>query len=518
MLHETVSVKRRKTRQPALVASIIGCFVLLMSLVVVPQSAAADALHGAGWDAGSGLCAGTFHLGQVSNQSGPGFPPLGSGSVQFAVGFDDQALPLAYNSNYDGVALSNLTALSYWSFTSSTAAPDNAVFLILNVDNNGDMQADDQLVFMPSRQDTIQLNTWQQWNALNGTWWSVKGLANMGLNGSGGSLSDYLSAYPTAQLVNDGLGGGVALGAGCYGSGWASFVGSADAVVIGVNGSNAVYDFESDGPHLVSQPIGINLPDLPTFSNLSPAPFSTVTPGKVLVAAEVTGTSDITDVTMQVDGTSISPTLSAIGSTDVVASSSQTLDAGTHTVTMTATDGNGREFKTQWDVIVSTNTGDNEWFYANGAPKTDQINATMKSLVQAFRYHLFGQSWDGQPHPEMPTHASTITQAAPLSNWVTNGTFDEASTNATLTSLVQAFRWHFWGISWDGNAHPDMPTHSNVVLPPQSISAWFNADGTPIPANISATLQSLVQAFRWHFWGYSWDGQHHFTDMPTHAY
>ncbi len=338
------------------------------------------------------------------------------------------------------------------------------------------------------------------------------------LGSAGGSLSDYLNAYPSAQLVNDGMGGGVLLGAGCYGSGWATFAGAADDVVIGVNGLNAIYDFEGDGPHLIQVSSGIDQPDLPTFSNLSPAPFSTVAPGKGLVAAEVTGTSVITDVTMQIDGTSISPTLSGAGSKDVVASSTQTLVAGTHTVTMTATDGNGHEFMTQWDVIVSSYTGDNEWFYANGAPKTDQINATMKSLVQAFRYHLFGQSWDGQPHPEMPTHASSITQAAALSNWVTNGTFDEAATNATLTSLVQAFRWHFWGISWDGSAHPEMPTHASVVLPPQSISAWFNADGTPIPSAISATLQSLVQAFRWHFWGYSWDGQHHFTDMPTHAY
>ena len=185
---------------------------------------------------------------------------------------------------------------------------------------------------------------------------------------------------------------------------------------------------------------------------------------------------------------------------------------------MTATDVDGHTFKTQWDVIVSSNLGDNEWFNADGSPKAAQINATMMSLVQAFRYHLYGQSWDGSSHPEMPTHANSITQAAPLSDWVTGSTFDEASTNATLKSLVEAFRWHFWGISWDGKDHPDVPTHANVVLPPQSISSWFTADGKPIPQNISATLQSLVQAFRWHFWGYSWDGQHHFTDMPTHAY
>ncbi len=180
MLKKTNSVKRRRARQPALVASIIGCFVLLMSFVVVPQGTLADALHGAGWDAGSGQCFGAIHPGLVSNQLGPGFPPLGTGSVQFKVGFDPQGLPLAYNSNYDGVALSDLTALSYWTFTSSATAPDNAVFFELNVDVNGDMLADDQLIFLPSQQGTIQLNTWQQWDAFDGTWWSINGLAGMG--------------------------------------------------------------------------------------------------------------------------------------------------------------------------------------------------------------------------------------------------------------------------------------------------------------------------------------------------
>jgi hypothetical protein len=107
-----------------------------------------------------------------------------------------------------------------------------------------------------------------------------------------------------------------------------------------------------------------------------------------------------------------------------------------------------------------------------------------------------------------------------LSNWVTGTTFDEASANATLTSLVQAFRWHFWGISWDDAAHCDVPTHvanCNDPLPAQGIDPWFTAGGAPRQEKIEATLRSLVESFRWHFWGYSWDGNHHF-EIPTHAY
>ena len=52
---------------------------------------------------------------------------------------------------------------------------------------------------------------------------------------------------------------------------------------------------------------------------------------------------------------------------------------------------------------------------------------------------------------------------------------------------------------------------------PDAIAPWFTAGGVPMPENIEATLRSLVESFRWHFWGASWDGSHHF-ELPTHAY
>jgi hypothetical protein len=261
----------------------------------------------------------------------------------------------------------------------------------------------------------------------------------MGTNTGGKSLSSYLSAYPNSRIVNDGQEGGLRIAAGCIGSGWQSFYGAVDAVVVGVNNANYIYDFEVDGVHVTSPSTGDNMPNLPTFSDLTPAPFSTVAPGSVQISAEITGTNNITKVTMQVGGSQLTPTISGADGKDVTATATQMLSAGVYTVTMTATDSSARTFSTQWDIVASSNTGDNEWFNANGTPKADQINATITSLVQAFRYHLYGQSWDGKPHPEMPTHANSITQAAPLSNWVNGTTFDEDATNATLTSLVEAF-------------------------------------------------------------------------------
>ncbi len=442
------------------------------------------------------------------------------GSFSMSLGASGAGYAQFRNSDFNGVALSDLTALSYATFEQESGVKTAAPFVLLEIDQNGDGTVDDQLVYQPAAQATVQGNLWQTWNAFAGNWWSLSGLAGMGTNTAGKPISSYIAAYPGSRIVNDGQQGGLRIAAGCIGSGWQSFEGAVDAVVVGVNTQSYVYNFESDGVHVTSPSSGDNRPALPVFNNLTPAPFSTVAPGSVKISAEITGSSNITQVTMQVDGTQVTPSTSGADMTDITASSTRSLTAGTHTVTMTATDANGNTFKTQWDVIVSSSLGENEWFNANGTPKADQINATMTSLVQAFRYHLYGQSWDGKAHPEMPTHADTITQAAPLSNWVTGNTFDEASTNATLTSLVQAFRWHFWGVSWDGQSHCEMPTHANcnIPLPPQSISPWFDKNGNPIPQNISATLQSLVQAFRWHFWGYSWDGQHHFTDMPTHAY
>jgi hypothetical protein len=491
---------------------------MLLALMLPVSGAGAATANGDGWEFHLGTCNGVTTLALGSYVSGPGVPPLGVGSYEMSIMASGAGYPQLQNSDYDGTPLSDLTALSYSSFLLDSGPQSVAPFIILEIDQNDDDISDDELVYQPAAQGTVVVNHWQTWDAATGNWWSLQGLAGMGTATAGKPLSAYIAAYPNSRIISVDQQGGLRVAAGCVGSGWASFDGAFDAVVVGVNNVNTVFDFESDGVHVTNPTAGDEQPGLPSFANLTPAPFSTVLPGDVRLAAEVTSTSNIVSVTMDLDGNAITPQLSAPNSQDLIASSTQALSVGTHTVTMTATISGDEVFTTQWDVVVSSNTGDNEWFYANGTPKTDQINATMKSLVQAFRWHLFGQSWDGQAHPEMPTHASTVSQGAPVSDWVTGTTFDEASTNATLTSLVQAFRWHFWGISWDGNAHPEMPTHANVVLPPQSISAWFNADGSPNQENISATLKSLVQAFRWHFWGYSGDGQHHFTDMPTHGY
>jgi len=507
-----------KVRRSGLL-SLLAVAAMLMALLVPAAGANAAVEYPGNWEFGLGTCGSSTGVATGYYQNGPGDPPLGVGSFGFSIPAIGAGYPQLRTTDLDGLHLRDLTALSFSTFDTANGPQAVAPFILLEIDQNGDGVVDDQLVFQPAAQATVQGTLWQTWDAMSGKWWSLHGLAGMGTNTAGKQLSSYLEAYPNARIVNADQNGGFRLAAGCVGSGWTSFDGSVDALTVGIGITSVVYDFESDGVHVSTSFTGDNQPGRPTFHNLTPEPFTTVAPGSVNISANVTSDDGITGVTMTVDDQDVTPdVVHGLAITDATVSATRTLSEGTHTVTMTATDSGGDAFTSQWDIVVSKNLGDNEWFNANGTPKSDQINATMKSLVEAFRYHLYGQSWDGQPHLDIPTTASTVTKAPPLGVWVDGTAFNEASTNATLTSLVEAFRWHFWGISWDGNAHPEMPTHANVVLPPQGISTWFTDDGVPIRENISATLQSLVEAFRWHFWGYSWDGQHHFADMPTHAY
>src|SRR5690606_11062762 len=194
----------------------------------------------------------------------------------------------------------------------------------------------------------------------------------------------------------------------------------------------------------------------PVFNELTPAPFSVVAPGTVRVGARASSDSAVTSLELTVNGQTSSGQGEQIEA-DV------SLAPGVYTVQATAVDADGDAFRAMWDIIVSPDPGEGQWFTANGTPKAEQINATMRSLVEAFRWHLFGQSWDGAPHRDLPTHVNC---QAPQGQ--------------------------------------------------QGVSPWFDANGAPIPSAIEATLRSLVEAFRWHFWEFSWDGGHH-PDLPTHG-
>lgn len=194
--------------------------------------------------------------GAVNFVTGPATPPLGVGSAELKTGNGttggDCSAELR-NSAYAGVKLSALTALSYWTYDVSNNG-SQFPYLELNIDTTGTgATPDDALFFEPPYQSTgnggtdcahqaiTVMNTWQQWDALNGCWWSNSGTLNPGTGT--GTLADYLAVYPNARILNSSSGGGVHLVVG-FASPGDKFDGNVDAFTI----NSTTYDFEPNLP------------------------------------------------------------------------------------------------------------------------------------------------------------------------------------------------------------------------------------------------------------------------------
>ncbi|MDP9329987.1 MAG: hypothetical protein M3P11_05015 [Actinomycetota bacterium] len=203
--------------------------------------------------------------------NGPATAPAGAGSLQYQVGSNGDDFAEVRNTSHAGTLLSNLTTLNYSTYV-SVNLDCQAPYLILNIDQDGNGTTDDLLFFEPCYQDgtygtigtdtidtqpAVTLNTWQQWDALKGGWWSLNdGTFGPPLH----SLAGYAALYPGATIVNNDSGaGGLRIAAGGGAGAWDNFVGNADALTIGVSGNDTTYDFEPEADlELVS-----NTPTLP---------------------------------------------------------------------------------------------------------------------------------------------------------------------------------------------------------------------------------------------------------------
>src|SRR5947209_10746618 len=72
-----------------------------------------------GWTAVHESCNGVPSTGSQAFVNGPGTPPLGSGSYEFRIGANPQSYETFRQRDYNGVKLSDLTSLSYWSYVQS---------------------------------------------------------------------------------------------------------------------------------------------------------------------------------------------------------------------------------------------------------------------------------------------------------------------------------------------------------------------------------------------------------------
>jgi FG-GAP-like repeat/FG-GAP repeat len=216
--------------------------------------------------------------------TGPKTPPIGIGSGELRVGADGDSGAQFRNPNFGGTMLNTLTELRYNTYVSNdSTAPaigDQTPYIILNVDRDSNGTLDDLLFFEPEYQhgytanvpdqgDNV-LNTWQSWDALHGGWYGID--ANTGdptFAGAGADvqlLSAYVSANPSAKIMNNNAGGGgVRLVAGFGAGAWDNFVGNVDAVSIRIGTSCTSYNFDPRPRPIVADFDGDEKTDLSVF-------------------------------------------------------------------------------------------------------------------------------------------------------------------------------------------------------------------------------------------------------------
>src|SRR6266540_1226831 len=228
-------------RKRVIAIMIGGIAALIVAAVAYAATITVTPANMDGWAVVHATC-GAATTGSVDFVTGPGIPPAGAGSVRFTIGLNGDSYETLRTAHYNGTKLSDLTALDYWSYESHFGTGGQAAYLDLYIDWNGDAVRDDIITFEPvyqTSQGTVTLNTWQNWNALGGQWWSD----TLGGPPPLFTLSSYITSHPNAAILG-GSSPSFLVSSGCGGAAWTSFVGNADKLTIGVLGANTTYNFD----------------------------------------------------------------------------------------------------------------------------------------------------------------------------------------------------------------------------------------------------------------------------------
>jgi hypothetical protein len=197
---------------------------------------------------------------QVTFETGPATPPLGTGSAELSVGADGSGAAQLRHPGYAGTRLGDITTLSYSTYVDQDGSGGQAPYIILQVDLDGNLSttgdrtllffepAYQTAAFFPSNpQPALMLDTWQTWDARNGGWWSTTGAAGASPGTGVKSINHILSQYPNATIHNAATGlGGVRIVAGFGAGAWDNFIGNVDAFTIGISGSNTTFNFDPE--------------------------------------------------------------------------------------------------------------------------------------------------------------------------------------------------------------------------------------------------------------------------------
>ena len=191
--------------------------------------------------------------------SGPATPPAGGGSLKFSLSDDTNPNRIEQfrTAAYDSTLVRDLRTLDFSTFqrpTGSNVTPQQPIYLLLNLDDDGDGTRDHTLYFFPGNnadQHALAQSTWQNWDAAGGNW---------NLDGDTGpfdtiTLANYVVAHPDAKIVHTGTGGGVAFTVGAGGDSQSNgeyflddiTIGQVDAAT-GSKNSSTEFDLEPAQP------------------------------------------------------------------------------------------------------------------------------------------------------------------------------------------------------------------------------------------------------------------------------
>jgi hypothetical protein len=175
--------------------------------------------------------------GTATFSTGPGTPPLGSGSLELStVAGTDKVY--AFNFDHVGTQLDTVSDISYSTYRSAGSLQQVAA-LNLQVDVNGDAAGGfTTLVFEPvynTAQGTVVNGQWQDWDAFSGgeaIWWSSNPIPGAPNRDTFVSWNTILENNPDAVII-----GGVGIN---QGSGNAGLTTAVDAFTF----NETTYDFE----------------------------------------------------------------------------------------------------------------------------------------------------------------------------------------------------------------------------------------------------------------------------------
>ena len=175
--------------------------------------------------------------------TGPGTPPLGTGSAQLSETNSPSSEILFNYLTNDGTALSSISALSYSEYiVSNSGDPALAPSLAFNVNiNSSTTTYQGRLTYEPYFTNTLTAGTWQTWNTMTGAdWWFSSASFNNGCTQTNPcTWAQVLADYPSVVINNNFGGFGFKVG-----SGWPSFVGDVDNLVMTVSGATTTYNFD----------------------------------------------------------------------------------------------------------------------------------------------------------------------------------------------------------------------------------------------------------------------------------